>query len=191
MNLKVLLNSFVGVALGCLIAWKGASVAAAIVGALVALCTLVAVLHVLPPGAQAYVDALEAALEQNAPEAAKKFVKRALVLFLVLGALLAGGASVSACNTPVPVAPSNIITPAAACAVDIVEDVTVAPTQALIAQTEADCGITAADLYADISALISAAQGTAKVTTRRGRSVASAPYIAHLQAWQALLGGAQ
>ena len=104
----------------------------------------------------------------------------------IFGASLLAGAFLLACP-PVPVSPINVISNAAACAIDVIEDVTIAPTPALLAQTLSDCGILAADLYADISALIANAQATdaGAVTTRKG-AVNSAAYVTHLQSWQSL-----
>ena len=109
----------------------------------------------------------------------------------IFGASLLAGAFLLACP-PVPVSPINVISNAAACSIDVIEDITIAPTPALLAQTLSDCGILAADLYADISALIAAAQiatdaGTT-VTTRKGAIVVSSAYVVHLQQWQALMG---
>jgi|SRR5580692_6746010 hypothetical protein len=102
------------------------------------------------------------------------------------------GALVSACLVfvvacPPPANTGNVITNAAACAIDVIEDVSQTPTPALLAQTLADCGLTAAELWADISALIANAQvsDAGTVTTRKG-AVVSSIYVSHLQQWQAL-----
>jgi hypothetical protein len=94
----------------------------------------------------------------------------------------------------VPVSPANVISDVAACAIDVVEDITIAPTPALLAQTVATCGIAANDLYQDIAALIKNAQTSSSdggavptVTTRKGAVVVSSAYVQHLQAWQVLL----
>jgi hypothetical protein len=113
-----------------------------------------------------------------------------LVIGLVLGAcaVLEQQACLPA-NTP------DVISSAAACAIDVIEDVQQAPTPQLLQQTLIDCGITAADLWADISALMANAKSSdagAAVTTKRGAAVVSDVYINHLQQWQALQsGGAQ
>ena len=95
----------------------------------------------------------------------------------------------TACNTPVPVSPINVISDAAACAIDVIEDFTATPTPALLAQTVQQCGIAANDIYQDVSALIRNAQSVdaGTVATRKGVSVVSAVYIGHLQQWEALL----
>lgn len=107
--------------------------------------------------------------------------------------LLGGGLPLTSC-TPVPVSPVDVITDVAACAIDVIEDITIAATPQLLAQTVATCGIAINALYADISALIKAAQaapagdgGAAPtVTTRKGMVVVSSAYIQHLQSWQVL-----
>jgi hypothetical protein len=182
--------------------------------ALLMVVALASVLHV-PAKAVAVMQALIAALQgyatpPPAPEsdavvaeragagakaiaAAKKLLNVAVVI-LCLG--LGGGgltSSVSSC-TPVPVSPVNVISDVAACAIDVVEDITIAPTAALLAQTVATCGIAANDLYQDISTLIKNAQtapssgdsGVPTVTTRKGAVVVSSTYVQHLQSWQVL-----
>jgi hypothetical protein len=91
------------------------------------------------------------------------------------------------------VSPANVISDVAACAIDVVEDITIAPTPALLAQTVATCGIAANDLYQDIAVLIKNAQaapaggdGGSAVTTRKGTVVVSSAYVQHLQSWQVL-----
>ena len=96
--------------------------------------------------------------------------------------------------TPVPVSPGNVISDVASCAIDVVEDITIAPTAALLAQTVATCGIAINDLYLDISALIRNAQTSSSdagdaasspptVTTHKGAVVVSSAYVQHLQSW--------
>lgn len=101
-------------------------------------------------------------------------MRRALILALILAICLA-------CQNP-NVAP--VISNAAACAVDIIEDVTVAVD---VAKTAADCGIAAADIYALVSSLLAnmpETSGTA-VTLHNGATVARGDYVSHLQQWQA------
>lgn len=98
MNTKAVLNILVGLALSGLVAWKGATVAAAVVAFLMAVVTLVGTLHIVPTSWQSYVTALETSLQANAPEAAAKIVRKVAVVLLVVGGLLAMGASQSACN---------------------------------------------------------------------------------------------
>lgn len=76
MNIKNLIFTIAALAFAALSAWKGPTVAGAIAGALVALCVLALSLHVVPPGAQEYIEDLEEALQKNAPDAAAKVVKK-------------------------------------------------------------------------------------------------------------------
>jgi hypothetical protein len=189
--------------------------------ALLMLVALASVLHV-PAAAVSVIQALIAALQSYAtpppaPESeavvadrasagakaiasAKALLKVAVMLLCLGGAGAALAGSTSSC-TPVPVSPTNVISDVASCAIDVVEDITIAPTPALLAQTVATCGIAANDLYQDISALIRNAQTSpsgdggsvvATVTTRKGAVVVSTSYVQHLQSWQVLFadGGA-
>ena len=149
----------------------------------------------------------DAAIAERAGVGAKAIASAKALLGAAIMLLCLGGAgasltfSVSSC-TPVPVSPVNVITDVAACAIDVVEDITVTPTAALLTQTVATCGIAMNDLYQDISVLIKNAQtspsgdsGTSSpptVTTRKGAIVVSSAYVQHLQSWQVLFvdGGA-
>jgi hypothetical protein len=177
---------------------------------LLMVASLASVFHV-PAMAVSVIQALIAALQSYAtpppaPESAEVVAARSLmstqaitsaktllkiaVMLLFFGAT--GTLLTSSC-TPVPVSPANVISDVAACAIDVVEDITIAPTPALLAQTVATCGIAANDLYQDISALIKNAQtssgdggSVATVTTRKGAVVVSSAYVQHLQSWQVL-----
>lgn len=90
---------------------------------------------------------------------------------------------VPSCTKPVPPL-GPVITNAAACTVDIIEDV--AGGAPNIAQTIADCATTVADIIAVVQALLSNMPETSTtVATRAGRDVARAAYITNLQAWLA------
>lgn len=86
-----------------------------------------------------------------------------------------------ACNNP-NVAP--VISNSAACAVDILEDVTVAVD---VVATAKDCGMAASDIYALVSSLLNnmPEASAATVTTHAGATVPRADYISHLKEWQA------
>lgn len=75
-----------------------------------------------------------------------------------------------------------MITNSAACAVDVIEDLSAAID---IAATVRDCGIAAADIYALVSSLLAnMPEAAPTVTTRTGVQVARGDYVSHLQQWQ-------
>jgi hypothetical protein len=150
--------------------------------------------YVTPPPApeSAEATAARSLTSTQTIASAKALLKVAIMLLCLGGAGAALAGSTSSC-TPVPVSPVNVISDVAACAIDVVEDITIAPTPALLAQTVATCGIAANDLYQDISVLIKNAQtssgdggSVATVTTRKGAVVVSSAYVQHLQTWQVL-----
>lgn len=122
---------------------------------------------------------------------------RALLPFAVLammGLAIVGGAAESAC-TPPPSTP-GAISSGATCANDIIQDVATPPTQALLAQTMIDCGLTALAIYQAIQELIAAASpeagadASALVAGRRGVSIERGVYLAHLRKWSDLAAAA-
>lgn len=86
-----------------------------------------------------------------------------------------------ACQNP-NVAP--VITNSAACAIDIIEDITVAID---VVATAKHCGVAAADIYTLITSLLANMPETSgtSVTLHNGATVARGDYISHLQQWQA------
>jgi hypothetical protein len=98
--------------------------------------------------------------------------------------LVAFAAALCACpaGSPAPnVGP--VITNAAACAIDVIEDLA-GPID--IAATIRDCGTTAAEIYALVSQLLAnMPEASPTVATRTGVQVSRGDYVSHLQQWQA------
>jgi hypothetical protein len=86
-----------------------------------------------------------------------------------------------ACQNP-NVAP--VISNGAACAIDVIEDITVAVD---VVATAKNCGIAAADIYALVTSLLANMPETSgtSVTTHNGATIARGDYVSHLQQWQA------
>jgi hypothetical protein len=176
----------------------------AVVKVILALCmmggTITAILNVFHVPAPV-VDVIAQLLAQlgaavaNVPPAALAKAKKITANAVIALVLLLGTSVVLEQQACLPANTPDVISSAAACAIDVIEDVQQAPTPQLLQQTLVDCGITAADLWADISALMSNAKSAdagGTVTTKRGAAVVSDVYINHLQQWQALQsGGAQ
>lgn len=101
---------------------------------------------------------------------------------IILGHALFCGALVIflQCNNP-NVAP--VISNSAACAVDIIEDVTVAID---VAATVRDCGIAVADIYALVTSLLT---NMPDAGVPAGVKVSRSDYVTHLQQWQAATRG--
>lgn len=164
---------------------------------------LLALFHA-PPGVvaavQSLLDALSAGQTVTASHPAvtrlTQTTKARPALAMVATGVFCLIAGLTMPGCPPPANTNNVISQAAACAIDIVEDVSQSPTAQLLQQTITDCGITAAELYADIAQLVAQAgkvDAGAVVSTRRGAPVPRDVYVSHLQQWQQLIadGGAR